>query len=481
MLLPPWLWRVLRSRGFKRFLIWFPISMALAAVLGYVGVNLHGKKVWEDTVKEMNQRGFPSTMKEALGEPPEGVVDVSKVQVVLDEIERIEMGNDPLGDIGSMELPGLEKKVYLDYRSSRDGVDPTVFFKEPITRKEAAERILVLLEPYEDRRRSLLAVDAGWWPMIPESEGGVGLLSFLTYAVPFLSDHAMLACVVGRSDLYQEDLRALVNICSGLDRTPQTLFGRVIEVSELGWVSCVIDEGLNHGMFDRTFLVSLSENLGDLEPGKGMRSAFGIEASGRIEGRGLILDEPPTISWESWFQDWEMDREVLKNKVVSLKYGFAPIGYYEKCFAEAVGAWAEEADKGSEMTLEDLRRYREYAAFVPPNLDLETSVIDPPFLEDARSYMELPARKAMTAEARLAVTRGAIALEVARIDGGTYPSSIGELDFVGDDPFSDASLRFRPESDGGYTLWSVGPNEVDDAGAGDDIVFRYWNRRGKEK
>ena len=134
--------------------------MALAAVLGYVGVNLHGKKVWEDTVKEMNQRGFPSTMKEALGEPPEGVVDVSKVQVVLDEIERIEMGNDPLGDIGSMELPGLEKKVYLDYRSSRDGVDPTVFFKEPITRKEAAERILVLLEPYEDRRRSLLAIEA---------------------------------------------------------------------------------------------------------------------------------------------------------------------------------------------------------------------------------------------------------------------------------------------------------------------------------
>jgi hypothetical protein len=70
---------------------------------------------------------------------------------------------------------------------------------------------------------------------------------------------------------------------------------------------------------------------------------------------------------------------------------------------------------------------------------------------------------------------------------GTYPRTLDELEPLmlsdGIDPFSGEALRYRLEDDGSFTIWSVGPNLVDDGGKvehledrrkGDDYV---WNSR----
>ena len=52
---------------------------------------------------------------------------------------------------------------------------------------------------------------------------------------------------------------------------------------------------------------------------------------------------------------------------------------------------------------------------------------------------------------------------------GTYPLTLEELKPLmlsdGIDPFSGKPLHYRLEADGGFTIWSVGDNLVDDGGA----------------
>jgi len=76
------------------------------------------------------------------------------------------------------------------------------------------------------------------------------------------------------------------------------------------------------------------------------------------------------------------------------------------------------------------------------------------------------------AQARFDVSRLAFALAAHHAEQGRYPDRLdelvpGHLDEIPDDPFAEESYRFRP-GDGGYLLYSVGPNGKDEQGA------NYW-------
>jgi hypothetical protein len=91
------------------------------------------------------------------------------------------------------------------------------------------------------------------------------------------------------------------------------------------------------------------------------------------------------------------------------------------------------------------------------------------------------------------LTSLAFSLAAYRADHGSYPSSLGDLvpKYVAQVPrdiFVDADLHYRLE-DGGYVLYSVGPNGKDDGGKGiadrkegtedwDDVAVRIHRRRG---
>jgi hypothetical protein len=85
-----------------------------------------------------------------------------------------------------------------------------------------------------------------------------------------------------------------------------------------------------------------------------------------------------------------------------------------------------------------------------------------------------------TSRAQRRLTEVALALAASKIDHGAYPATLTELSpkdlkTVPLDPFSDKPFIYRPNA-ATYTLYSVGPNMIDDGGnaggakAGDDIV-----------
>jgi hypothetical protein len=98
------------------------------------------------------------------------------------------------------------------------------------------------------------------------------------------------------------------------------------------------------------------------------------------------------------------------------------------------------------------------------------------FLPDFRNLRENVARSEARRQAALTVAQ----IVAYRQQNGQYPSSLAELGpSAGIDPYTDQPLTYRPQG-GGFTLYSVGRNGVDDGGVDDakaqtnDIV--YWPR-----
>jgi hypothetical protein len=83
-----------------------------------------------------------------------------------------------------------------------------------------------------------------------------------------------------------------------------------------------------------------------------------------------------------------------------------------------------------------------------------------------------------TARAQARLSQAALGLAAFKADHGSYPAALSELspDYlraVPSDTFTDRALIYRRTA-GGYTLYSVGPNMIDDGGGdsvrSDDIV-----------
>jgi hypothetical protein len=67
--------------------------------------------------------------------------------------------------------------------------------------------------------------------------------------------------------------------------------------------------------------------------------------------------------------------------------------------------------------------------------------------------------------------RLALACKLYKQDKGEYPGTLQELvpDYIPelpDDPFSEGYFIYKRRGDGGFILYSVGPNGVDDGGKG---------------
>ena len=88
-----------------------------------------------------------------------------------------------------------------------------------------------------------------------------------------------------------------------------------------------------------------------------------------------------------------------------------------------------------------------------------------------RSF-EAAFKKHLAQNTRMQEARIACALERFRHANGAFPEKLDQLvpDFVEalpEDPFDQKPLRYRRNADGGYDVWSIGPDRRDDGGGAD--------------
>jgi hypothetical protein len=99
-------------------------------------------------------------------------------------------------------------------------------------------------------------------------------------------------------------------------------------------------------------------------------------------------------------------------------------------------------------------------------LDLFSATFLAPRVKHVHHTVPIEFAQAQTA---LDLARVACALERFRLDHGRHPADLDELsprylDRVPGDPCADGPLRYRLAGDGGFALYSVGWNRVDDGG-----------------
>jgi hypothetical protein len=127
--------------------------------------------------------------------------------------------------------------------------------------------------------------------------------------------------------------------------------------------------------------------------------------------------------------------------------------FYLEGMYRSTRAMSEPYHRAPGLTLDDPPRYAILTAMVLPQMT------------NARLRME-------SALAEIRVARVAFALEAFRDARGAYPAALAELapDFIvelPEDPFSGAALVYARDGER-FTLYSVGPDGLDDGGRPDE-------------
>lgn len=111
----------------------------------------------------------------------------------------------------------------------------------------------------------------------------------------------------------------------------------------------------------------------------------------------------------------------------------------------------------------------------------QRSVYTNPFALRVPSWTGFFVRQ-VTQEARLDLLRLGLNIELYKVENGAYPPTLDAIAAtVGGglplDPFTGQPYRYQA-SDAGFLLYSPGPNQADDGGGGDDVVWREKRANG---
>lgn len=246
----------------------------------------------------------------------------------------------------------------------------------------------------------------------------------------------------------------------------------------------VLHEAARIGAFDEIRWAELDGAISRLQPSRMPSTALRFNTSVDME---LLLKNWDRRTEGREFPEWQLDwtGKGLGSYLKSIARHLRPQGFRDRDLARMLLAQADFSQPDGKswrgpVTPDDLHqaksKHKEFersASFSSTNfMDLP----DPPE-QVVWSVLQITIAKSLKLEAELALARHAIALERHRLRHGKHPSSLDTLDpdlreTLPPDPMSGSTLRYRLEPSGGFTLWSVGLNGIDDTSIGDDQPWR---------
>lgn len=422
MTLPPWLWRILRSRKARRTGI---ASFSTLAVLGvgfYPSVKWLGERACRKVAEEVTRRGYPVPAREvSIDQLDESIYCHATFieEANLPDSERL-IGYEP-------PLPPKPAKSQPAWKGRLNDAK--------ITRAEAAVA-LSSLAPLEERRAALVTairqtsplagLPGDDWIVMPGKE----LLSAYDMA-GFLGEHAVLVALCGDTATALEDFEAALRLFGEL-RDPRLLC-RVflyqpydLGADKLGLLSQALVLGAEAIEWREPELARLDTALAKFDfpaerttllnrlPGSHAYTMREIQA-GRLPG-------PPGIT--PWLAGWEWEPRIVFTKLEKSWPYLKPRGLYALDRAEAlheITAAVDQAKAGlPELVMGPIfipsRKFREASGTYGKSGDIEGRLL------------ALQSAKAAILQQPLSMARHAIALERHRLRHGEYPRSLAELD-----------------------------------------------------
>jgi len=508
MLLPPWFWRILRSQRTKALVVCSSFLALAAVVLFYIGVNWWGERVFRKTVDELEAQGFPRTLEVALGPRVPDGLNFFKAPEFLSATTRTGFANSGAwyetaaimkvagdrSDLGGFPLPREGPRPLNHFGPFGIRHDPA------ISNTELARDLLGFLAPYEERRRGLVetclrsGMSMPGNPQVPASGQAEGVFKSLDW---FLSHYALTAAHAGEAGVAAESLVACWRIGAMPSNSPQPPNSAASLIMGRYHGLWVLRETIAMGIWSDDQLARFAEELAKVRPAHAAIATQACKVSLMMEGKflGLLefeVEEPKAVArmeissmdrirvwWERPRVEWRRDADNLWRKIRPRGFRTIDQAGAMKSFAHEILRLKQRPDGA--FRAEDIARFG-FSKLASTTPDQRFDDHDFPWRARELNHtnflnFSLHAQVALKQEPQIALGRHALALERHRLRHGSHPQALAMLDAdlqegLPLDPMTGDAIQYRPEPDGGFTLWSVGLDLEDSRAEGDDISWR---------
>jgi hypothetical protein len=466
MRLPPWLWRVCRSKWTTRLLIVSPFLL-MAAILAFYGIaNWYGTWALKREAAAMKAAGWPTTLEEARGPQPKPEEDVLEHP---DVIRELKLSDEPqLRSVKRMAydgvISGFSAKSKWSAKMDLARLSDVRQLAEPPrphdSEAQVAEDLLAKLQPQSLRFDEMK--DAFRRPLVGWADVSSKRLLPLHQWAQFASERARLRLASGDPSSAFEDAETMMTLIEFLYRGPLLVSYLIAEITGKG-LHEVIWEGIKRQAWNDAQLARFQQRLQASGGAKHFREIIRGELAYGIQHASTAFDEfREEPEWDSvrtslWEGTRHWNRDQIKEAFAQSWENIRPQGLRKLEAKEAFAGFREAGDwlveEPGDRTAGEFHAY--FYGTKRARLDA---------IQYARAI-----EKYFDAEIRRSLVVTGIALERYRLKHGTTPEKLEALvpEFLPEVPkdlCDGQSLRYQVLPEGSPHVWSIWPSGKDERG-----------------
>ena len=266
MRLLPRLWRILRSKNFKRFLILFPTLLAIGLVCFYVGVNAWGRGKLEETTERLQQLGIPTTREEALNSQSSARPNLLELPELLRLSDHDTRTDLILAHYG---MEGRPTRNFCGYDDAKELPSVSIFFPPSRHSESAPQLAAELLEITRPTAEHLNPVIAALknpnYSIRHLPEESAEPLYRLSETLNFLLFRASLKAIADDSNGAMADSTLVLDFLASWLQQPKESTSTYLSLGVVSGISCNLDHLLHSRALNQQQLATLEEKLRQIE------------------------------------------------------------------------------------------------------------------------------------------------------------------------------------------------------------------------
>lgn len=439
MMLPRWIWRVLRHPRFRAAVLWgIPVLLVVVA-LGFALANLAGRQRHADLLRKLEARGVAVTEDDAFG--PEVPREQNLYAHTALEALRKEMGKPgarhprlsgfvgigarTLGDMPSWQPPTFNGPPGTRFKWTNHGAPDSIHRNSS---PPDAEKLAHLIAEWPELDGVVEALRRPSAVRRARRHSGEQDLGFLPLnAITTLGLRGRLFARLGNSSKAADDANALLEGARTLLHADLPLNKKIGARAAVSSAAKIIQQGSWLGAWTAEQLAGFEWRLVAIEPHaamiSGLRCSLSLAATTGVEGKPRIYTSPGSSFYDSVVSAWRaLDHTpdaTWPDRAEAVWYYHRPDGFWlgdlaRRC--ETVDAWTKDRKRFSAEDWKLLRpHYAEAGLGVAGGFQPDKAL--------PLAHVALAAAHALDLETELAFARLAVELDRERIKNGRYMES----------------------------------------------------------
>lgn len=470
----------------------FPFILALIIFATYSVYNHLAETAYQGFVIAWEEKGETLDIAAISPPPPPGEEDFCSHPAIVAESAR--PSEEFLQSVHRMSISGISSD-YSSIRHNngkgtyqmgipsdiRDWLDPC----DPKTsEKDAADRILTLLNPYQKRQdliKEAAARPKAYYPPMMDARGedltnnNLDLFRIIASDISFLTDQNMCLHVTGQNAKTAANVHTMFALLRHAQQQ-NNLLGFILALQSFHLIEKPIWQGLQQRAWSDESLASLENQLKQFDFHQQCLDSIRGEMAYLAMICKITLNDPEYLdrqrkkvsaAWASAFGS-STTKPTWKERGQELWEKAKPKGWYLRQGTRQLQVFDSllfypQGERCTQLSVEQIH------AFAAEKDPFHDPVIDSTGGDDTMEVYAKQITRALHAQAKLHNIRTAIALERYHLKHGSYPKYLEELvptflPEVLEDVITGKPLNYRIKPDGTPLIYSIGSNEKDDNG-----------------